>query len=247
MKPTPRALALLEPIKAVLNEIEQILLTPEVFSPIDSQKRFVIATSDYIEFTLLPPLMVALNVRAPKIEIHVKQVTNKLPEAAIEENKIDLIIGFDAAIDSPSHMCKKYLFDDRIVCILRQDHDKIYGDQISFDQFIASEHMLISRRGTGTGLVDDWLDKQGLTRKISLIVPNFLSAPWIVANTNLVLSIPLRLAEKFVLFAPLKIVPLPIDIPTYEVIMLWHPLQEKDPSLQWLRQEILEVCNKMTG
>ena len=57
MKPTLRAQALLEPIKTVLNEVEQIIRSPEVFSPTTSQRRFVIATSDYVEFTLLPKLV----------------------------------------------------------------------------------------------------------------------------------------------------------------------------------------------
>lgn len=247
MKPTPRAQALLEPIKTVLNEIEQIIRTPEEFSPASSQRRFVIATSDYIEFTLLPPLIASLNKRAPNIEIHVKQTNNKLPETAVEENKIDLVIGFNVALDPPSYLCRQQLFKDKITCVVRQGHPDFTGNEISLEQFISSKHMLISRRGTGTGLIDDWLEKQGLARKVSLIVPNFLSAPWIVANTDLVLSLPLRIAEQFAHLAPLKILPLPIDFPVYDVIMIWHPLQEKEPAHQWLRREILEVSGNMIG
>jgi len=79
--------------------------------------------------------------------------------------------------------------------------------------------MVISRRETGTGLIDDYLVKRGVARKISLIVPNFLSAPWILANTDLILSLPARIAEKFVHLVPLKILPLPIDLPAYDLII----------------------------
>jgi DNA-binding transcriptional LysR family regulator len=106
--------------------------------------------------------------------------------------------------------------------------------------------MLISPTGTGTGLVDDYLAARGMARKISLVIPNFLPAPRIVANTDLVLSLPLRIAEQFVRLAPLKILPIPIDLPIYNLIMIWHPRQEKEPAHQWLRREILKVCCKMT-
>ena len=222
MKPTLRAQALLEPVKTVLKEVEQIIRSPEEFSPATSQKRFVIATSDYVEFTLLPKLTESINKHAPNIEIHVQQPINKLPEAAIEEEEIDVVIGFDAIFNLPSYIRREELFDDEIVCITRQEHQSIIGDEISFEQFIASRHMLISPSGTGTGLIDDYLAARGLTRKISLVIPNFLPAPWIVANTDLLLSLPLRIAEQFVRLAPLKILPIPIDLPIYNLIMIWH-------------------------
>ncbi|MGO8845752.1 MAG: LysR family transcriptional regulator [Methylocella sp.] len=246
MKPTLRALALLQPIKAVLKEVEQILQSPEKFSPATSQNRFVIVTSDYVQFILLPKLTESINKHAPNIEIHIQQPTSKLPEAAIEEEEIDLVIGFDAIFNLPSYIGRETLFSDKIVCIAKQDHPNIGEPEISLEQFMASKHMLISPRGAGTGLIDDYLGARGLARKISLVVPNFLPAPWIVANTDLLLSLPSRIAEQFVRLAPLKILPIPIDLPTYELIMIWHPRQEKEPAHQWLRREILNTCRKMT-
>jgi DNA-binding transcriptional LysR family regulator len=247
MAPTPRAQALLEPIAGILRGVERVLRTPDQFSPADSQRRFVIATSDYVEFTLLPKLTEAINKRAPNIEIHVRHPINKRPETAIEEGEIDLVIGFDAIFNLPSYFCHQKLFSDKIVCIARQEHPNISGNEMSFEQFIASRHMLISRRETGTGLIDDYLEERGLVRKTSLVVPNFLSAPWIVANSDLVLSLPLRIAEQFARLAPLKIFPVPIDLPTYDLIMIWRPQQEKEPDHQWLRGEILEICRDFEG
>ena len=76
MKPTLRALALLQPIKAVLKEVEQILQSPEKFSPATSRNRFVIVTSDYVQFILLPKLTESINKHAPNIEIHIQQPTS---------------------------------------------------------------------------------------------------------------------------------------------------------------------------
>ena len=45
---------------------------------------------------------------------------------------------------------------------------------------------------------------------------------------------------------PLKILPIPIDLGAYDLIMLWHPRQGKEPDRQWLQHEILEMCAEMT-
>ncbi|ARN82357.1 LysR family transcriptional regulator [Methylocystis bryophila] len=247
MKPTPRAQALWEPVKTILRDVERLVHTPEEFSPETCQKRFVIAASDYVEFTLLPPFIAGLNRRAPDIEIQIRQLINTSPETAIEEHQVDFAIGFDVIISPSPRVCSKTLFKDEIVCICRDNHPDLVGPRISFEQFISSKQMVISRRSAGTGLIDDWLEKHGQTRKVSLVVPNFLSAPWIVANTDLLLSLPAKIAERFVHAAPLKILPIPIELPTYDVIMIWHPLQEKEPDHQWIRQEILGASSAPTG
>jgi DNA-binding transcriptional LysR family regulator len=247
MTPTPRAQSLLEPVKAILRDVERLIRTPEQFSPASSQKRFVIAASDYVEFTLLPPLIAELNRRAPNVEIQVKQLSTRSPESAIEDNEIDFAVGFDVVISPSPKVHSRKLFTDEIVCLCRDQHPEFPGSQISFEQFVSSKHMLISRREAGTGLIDDWLEKHGRTRKVSLVVPNFLSAPWIVANTDLLLSLPSRVAEQFVRVAPLKIVPIPIDLPKYDVVVIWHPLHEKEPAHQWLIQEVLAVCRQLTN
>jgi len=53
MKPTERALALIEPIRAVLTEMEQFLQPPLEFEASTSQRRFVLAATDYMETRII--------------------------------------------------------------------------------------------------------------------------------------------------------------------------------------------------
>jgi len=73
--------------------------------------------------------------------------------------------------------------------------------------------------------------RKGLERRIALIVPHFLSAPFIVARTDMLLSLPERIAQKFLDLAPLSILSAPIDLPAYDLVMVWHPLRENDPVI----------------
>ncbi len=121
------------------------------------------------------------------------------------------------------------LFNDHMACVVRQDHPLIQ-EAPSLDQYLSMSHMLISRTGSNVGLIDQKLTEMGLERRIKLIVPHFLSAPMIVAETDMILSLPYRIAEQFKKIAALNIFPVPIDLPSYDLVMIWHLLREKDPA-----------------
>jgi DNA-binding transcriptional LysR family regulator len=242
MVPTARAQALLEPTVAVLREIEKIVQPPEAFNPATSRRKFVIATSDYVTFALLPELAEFVIQRAPDIGLLIRQPITGPSHIAFEQQDIDLAIGFNAFFGATPHLCSKKLMNESIVCLTRQCNAAVPGNDITPEQFLECKHALITWREAGTGLVDDCLARVGLRRKISLVLPNFLAAPWILEKTDLLLCLPRRMADKFVQLAPLKILPIPIDLPRYELIMLWRPCHERDQAHMWLRERLLATC-----
>lgn len=242
MVPTARALALLEPTAAVLREIERIVEPPPEFDPATSRRRFVISTSDYVGFSLLPTLAESMIRIAPHIEVHVRQPITGPPHIVLEKDNIDLAIGFDAIFGSTPHVCSQMLMNESIVCLTRKSNAAVPGNDISLAQFLECKHVLISWREAGTGLIDDSLAKLGLRRNVFLVLPNFLTTPWILEKTDLMLCLPQRMAEQFVQLAPLKILPIPIDLPRYELLMLWHPRHEKDHAHMWLRERLRMAC-----
>ena len=245
--PTARALALLEPTAAVLREIERIVEPPPEFDPATSRRRFVISTSDYVGFALLPTLAESMIRIAPHIEVHIRQPITGPPHIVLEKDNIDLAIGFDAIFGSTPHVCSQALMGESIVCLTRKSNAQVPGDDISLAQFLEGKHVLISWREAGTGLIDDSLAKLGLRRNVFLVLPNFLTTPWILEKTDLMLCLPQRMAEQFVQLAPLKILPIPIDLPRYELMMLWHPRHEKDHAHMWLRERVRMACRRDSG
>ncbi|MGD9539788.1 LysR family transcriptional regulator [Methylocystis sp.] len=247
MVPTARALALLEPTVAVLREIERIVESSPKFDPATSRRRFVIATSDYVVFAVLPKLAESIMRIAPNIEVHIRQPIVGPPHIALEKENIDVAIGFDAIFGATPHICSDALMGESMVCLTRQCNATVPGNEITLEQFLECKHMLISWREAGTGLIDDSLAKLGLRRDVSFILPNFLTTPWILEKTDLLLCLPWRMADKFVQLAPLKILPIPIDLPRYELRMLWHPRYEKDRAHMWLRERLRTICRRNTA
>lgn len=105
--------------------------------------------------------------------------------------------------------------------------------------------LLISSCDLNAQTMDRWLAKQGLERRVAVVVPNFLAAPFTVAATDLLLSLPRRIAEACIKSSPLKIVEVPFGLPAYDLIMAWHPLRDKDPAHLWLREQIIAVSREI--
>ena len=240
MKPTERALALIEPVRALLTDMEQIIQPPEEFKPAISKRRFVIAATDYLELLLLPELFALIEQKAPGVDIHVKRTESLFPLPELENGNLDVVLGFQSVLNAPADLNCNQLFSDRMACVVRQDHPTIQQAP-SLQQYLSVPHMLISRTGNPVGLIDQKLHELGLERRIKLIVPHFLSAPMIVAETDMILSLPYRIAEQFKKSAVLNIFPVPLDLPNYDLVMIWHLLREKDPAHRWLRDCILTI------
>lgn len=247
MQPTKRALSLIEPVGDVLRKIEQLTRPPDRFDPAISQQRFVMAATDYLEFLVLPPLIERLVELAPTVDIHVQRTESEFPIDKLEKNNVDMVLGFEVMLSPPALFQRLKLFDDRIACVVRTDHPLAREEELTLEKYLAANHMLISRTGSNTGLIDDWLAERQQERRIGLIVPHFLSAALIVAQTDMLLSLPLRIGQKIAKLAPLKILPLPFDLPVFNLVMIWHPLREKEPGHIWLREQIHEVCRQFTA
>jgi DNA-binding transcriptional LysR family regulator len=245
MKPTDRALSLVDPVKAVLRDIKRLIRAPEEFDPAQSRRRFVIAATDYMDLLVLPPLVERITLGAPGIDIHVKRTESPFPEEDLEHNDLDVVLGFDAILKPPAYLSRTKLFEDRMACVVGRQHMIGKSGRLTLEEYLSRKHMLISRTGTRAGLIDEWLAERGLARRIALIVPHFLSAPFIVAKTDMILSLPERIAIEFIGLAPLKTVAIPIELPAYDLVMVWHPLHDLDPAHRWLRDQIVEVCRNL--
>lgn len=181
---------------------------------------------------------------APGIGLHIKRTETSFPVTPLENGSLDVVLGFTSVLNPPSHLLTQMLFSDQMACVVRQNHPLITKPP-TLDEYIKVPHMLISRTGSPTGIIDEKLAELGRERLIKLIVPHFLSAPLIVAETDMILSLPSRIAEQFKKFAPLEIFPVPLELPSYELAMIWHPLSDKDPAHRWLRDTITLSCQSI--
>jgi DNA-binding transcriptional LysR family regulator len=240
MQPTQRAVALFPMIRQILLQIESSLANEPLFNPSRAEQIFTIGMSDYAEFIILPKLMQYLGIYAPNIKIRVRIVDRQKAITLLDTDKIDLGIGFFP--ETSSWHAQKILFADKFVCVLSQNHPLIQ-DQISLAEYVKADHLLVSVKEDGTGRVDELLAQKNLKRNIAVTIPNFLAAPFIIANTHLVATLGERLAKGYAQVLNLQILPIPLALNGFNVSMIWHSKNEQDPSHKWIRSVINDLID----
>lgn len=238
MRPTPFAQQLAQPVREALRLIQGALQQHAGFDPASSGNTFRLSMSDIGEMVFLPGLLERVKRDAPGVKIEVARISIKDTHAQLEAGELDLAVGFLPGLTTG--MRQQPLFREHYVCMLRADHPRI-GAKISAKQFREASHVLVSYAGTGHQVIEETFVKEGLNGRIAARVPDFLVVPMILARTELIVTLPSRVAAVFAQLGRFKVLALPIDIPSFEVRLHWHQRFHQDPANRWLREVMAEL------
>ncbi|MBE9028537.1 LysR family transcriptional regulator [filamentous cyanobacterium LEGE 11480] len=242
LRPTPVAIALAAQIQPALGQICHAL-TPELpFVPATSDRVFAIGLSDYTAFLLLPPLMQYLGEHAPDIVMQVRTGERGKLLRGLDTGEVDVICGIFPE-QTPWHN-SQLLWQEDFVCVCREQHGTI-RQQLSLEEFVAADHLLVSIAEDRVGRVDRFLKQQNLTRHIALSVPHYLVAPFVLAQTDLVATLASRVAYSLRQSQSLKLLPLPIPLKPFSVFMRWHQSHDNDKAQMWLRSRLSEISQTL--
>lgn len=240
MQPTVRAERLAGPLREVLFKLQGELLAPTRFEARTARTAWSIAAADMADWLVMGEVGRRVSRAAPGVTLHLR---GPLVEAgALLEGRVDLALGI-ASGDAGS-LRTRTLFSDGFACLLRDDHPALRdGAPLSLEAYAASSHVLVAPRGHPGSVVDSRLDALGLSRHIAVTTPSFLLAPSLVAGTDLVLTMPRRLACSLSRGLPLRVVEPPLALPGFTISLLWHERWQHDPGHRWLRELICEVAD----
>jgi len=90
-------------------------------------------------------------------------------------------------------------------------------------------------------VIEETLERAGLARKIALRVPHFTVVPMVLERTDLILTLPSRVARVYQRRGDFKALALPVPIAPADVAVHWHGRFERDPGNRWLREMIMEL------
>jgi len=233
-----RGLELLEPVKAVLGQLEA-LGTPSQFSPATCERRFALAGSDHVAQYILPELLRDLAEVAPRVSIDFRPwEANRFDWLA--SGKIDLATSMIE--DTPAEFHGRVIGEDMAVCCMRQDHPLAAMQTLGVEQFLAWPHLKISTGGDKDSFVDAWLRKHNLHRDLKLTVPYYSAALAVLRSSDMLLMLPEHIARKWaeqggVCYRPLAFVQHP-----FRYWVVWHSRTHGSAEQQWFRKFIYEHC-----
>jgi len=231
MEPTPFSEGLVRPVRAVLDALDLVLDYRSEFDPGSSDRTFRICMTDISQLVLLPRLWETLRATAPGIRIEIMPLSNDTARL-LENGEADLALGLIPQLDAGFY--QQLLFRQDFVCMVGREHPRL-SDGLSLAQFEAEDHAVIISSGSAPSIVEHEIVRQGIKRRIALKIPSFLGAAFVVEHTDLLVTIPRRLAELLQGRGSFRIFPVPFDLPDYEVKQHWHERYHHDDGNRWLR------------
>ena len=239
MVPTAKAVELLSPLRHALEGVRSTLAEHHrSFDPAHGRLIVSIACTDYLQRTVVQPLLIALRSSAPGVRLAVRHLNPQQLESQMAVGEVDVALMTPS--DGPHTLRHSPLYEERYVLIARRGHPRVRRG-LSAEDFAQLEHVVVSLQGGGfRTAVDEGLAALGHGRKVALSVPSFLPVPELVAQTDLVALVPDRLlldGDR----AALKVVSPPFPVAGFAVGMLWHERNHGHSGHRWVRERIAEV------
>ncbi|MCW5635467.1 MAG: LysR family transcriptional regulator [Rubrivivax sp.] len=238
MLPTPRAQQMAPAVAEALALLEGALAPRQRFAPQVAAREFRVGMSDIGEIYFLPRLMERLAAAAPAVTLSTVRDTAIDLKQALAQGQIDLAIGLLPQLRGGFH--QRELFVQRYVCLLRAGHP-LARRRLTLEAFAAAEHLNVVAAGTGHSKVDRMLERAGVRRNVRLSVPHFVAIGHILAATDLIATVPERLAGRLV--GPFGLVSLahPARLPQAPIRVFWHARVHDDAANRWLRQLVADT------
>jgi len=236
MEPTPFARGIAEPVRQALALLETALAQGPGFEPATATRSFRFYMSDVGQVEFLPPLVERVQRVAPGVKLEAVGLDVEDIADALGSGAIDVAVGFLPGLGPP--VARRALFKDPYLCLMRADHPI---ERLTKKTFMDASHALVTYRAGGHRVIEEALERSGAARRIALRVPHFTVVPMVLERTDLILTLPARVARVYERRGNFKSLTPPIPIPPAEVAVHWHERFDGDPGNRWLREQLVEL------
>ena len=245
MQPTPRATTLIEAAREVLERVGTDIVSTPTFDPKTSHQTISVALSDVGEVVFLPALLKDLRRAAPNALVRSVSVPAAAVAEGLETGSIDLAIGYFPDLKQSSFF-QQALFTDTFASLMRADHP-LTARKLTLKQYLQLDHAVVHAESRTEEVMERYLARKKIRRRVVLSTPHFASAPIIVAQSDLIATIPEPLARYFArVSANVRTVALPFDPPRIQLRQFWHRKFHHDQRNAWIRSRVCELFQKRT-
>ncbi len=229
---TVRGVALLGELTVLLPQLDR-LISGTTFNPMCDAASFRIAATDNAARLLGARL--AQECQGWEAVSIAFQAWSNDRFAELERNRLDLVL--DAAIQAiPPELRSELLFTDEFVCVAAKE--SVLPPKLSLEQYLAAGHVCIDVLHGRQILVEDALLRLHTSRRCRMTVPYFTVAMRMVVGTDLLVTLPKRLAMMELDPETMRLLKPPRELGGFDYLMCWHGRQDKDAQHGWLRETV---------
>jgi DNA-binding transcriptional LysR family regulator len=234
--PTPRAEAMAGAIKELLANAE-LLVRAQAFDPASAEGTVRLCGSDYLQHTVIIPLIKELRRRAPALRVLVLPRPASGVADLMARGEIDLCFSLPEVADPD--LPAQLLYRDRYVCIGRKGHP-LKSRRVSTKQLCAFDHLLVDPTGRSLrGPVDNMLAVLDQRRRVAIAVPSFHILFELLNSDDFIAFVPERLLRSR--RSNIRVFETSLNIPPFEVTASWHHRVSGDARHKWLRETLVAV------
>lgn len=234
---TVRAEELIEPVRAVLEQIRTTIAVAPEFDPATSDRQIRLMASDYVTDVLLSDALRDLEKSAPNMRVDILPM-HVSPHEAIERQQIDLLVSLDYAL-SPDHP-SRVLFEDDHVVIGWDQNPAMQDEELTRQRYFELGHV-VARFGKERvpASEDAYMRRMKQPRRVEVVSPSFLSLAGLVIGTNRIATVHRRMAVRMAAYAPLVLREVPFMVPPIREAVQWHIANSNDAALRWVVERIV--------
>lgn len=238
---TPRAMELVDPVRAVLEQIRETITVADPFDPATSDRTLSIMATDYIVEILLRPAIVVCASAAPGIRFELVPIVEN-PVEALQRGQANLLIGIDNVV-STEHPTALLYTEDFVVAGWREN--PLLAEPMTLECYEQLGHVAV-RFGRQTDSYEATATRlRSVARRVEVIAPNFQSAASLVVGTNRIATIHRLLAVRMAEFLPLTLLELPFEVPAVREIAQWSSRSSNDPAIVWLVGLLKQIADDL--
>ena len=232
---TPLGKHLLDTLERQLPKLAAIA-SCKSFDPLTSERTFALSATDFEQIVLLPSVIRRIHASNNLIRIHVSHVQKDTLEQ-LDQNKIDVAFWMD---HPPDRFSRTLLFNERLACLVGPMHPHPVKP-FTMREYASCRHVRTVTHDAATGggkSRTTFLVPDGNT---PVLAPSFIASAHLSACTDMVASVPSRLAECLARITGTRVVAAPEELPPLKVFLVWNTSMDNDPGLVWLLGQICEI------
>jgi len=238
MEPTARAREIAPLVSSAIEQIEAALNLGAGFDPATSTVSFTAGMGEYAEVALVGRLAEAFSKAAPHAILRLLSLHGGDAAEQLERGAIDVAVAH--LRNMPPTIERTLLFHDPFVVVARKGHP-ITQNPLTVEAYASQDHVLVSPRGVTEGALDRLLVDYGQRRRVALLVATYLAVPAALAHSDLIATVPSRVATLIAAHAEIATLPLPMDHAA-TVSMAWHRRTTSEPAQAWFRRLLQEAA-----
>jgi len=237
MLPTVRAQQLAELLPRALGQLANTLAAPEAFAPHSSTRTFRLAAPDFIA----PYVLREVGASAPHVRVEFLPSSPNAVRDLTQEH-------YDALVAPRSFknegLRAESLGEWQWMVYGRQGHP-VFKDW-SLESWASYPHLQIGTSGMrGQGPIDKYLTHLGIKRHVGGVIPNFSMAAAIIAQTDLLITLPSVIMHRDIEVYEFESRAAPFDIPPMGLSLFRIATKGDKEGVRWFLNQVKRACHSI--